>query len=132
VGVEQGISDLPWHKDCALGLHSYRCPSVTCGISVTPSAPDNGQLGVVAGSHRVNIPLFDLGESIDLPEVFLTTERGDVTVHLSCALHCATAPQHSERRVSYSSFVLPGSDTDLEDKIRAVRDQAGRDTYAPA
>lgn len=31
VGVTAGISDLPWHKDCALGMHSYRCQSVTCG-----------------------------------------------------------------------------------------------------
>jgi hypothetical protein len=24
VGVVEGISDLPWHKDCSLGRHSYR------------------------------------------------------------------------------------------------------------
>jgi len=131
VGVEAGISDLPWHKDCALGLHSYRCMSVTCGVAVTASGPDNGQLGVVAGSHRLNMSLFDLDESIDLPQQFLATEPGDVTVHLSCALHCATPPRHSERRVTYSGFALPGSDKALDDKIRAVRDQAGRDTYAP-
>lgn len=132
VGVSEGISDLPWHKDCALGLHSYRCPSLTCGVSVTPSGPDNGQLGVVAGSHRVNIPLFDLKDDVDLPVVYLTTGVGDVTVHLSCALHSATPPRHTERRVTYSSFALPGASDELDRKIRAVRDQAGRDTYAPA
>jgi hypothetical protein len=131
VGVEEGISDLPWHKDCALGLHSYRCAGLTCGVSVTPSGPDNGQLGVVAGSHRVNIAPMDLDDRVDLPRVYLSTEPGDVTVHLSCVLHCATPPQHSERRVTYSSFRLPGGGDGLDARIRAVRDQAGRETYAP-
>jgi hypothetical protein len=132
VGVTEGISDLPWHKDCALGMHSYRCRSVTCGLSVTASGDGNGALGVVAGSHRVNIPLFDLGDDVDLPVRYLATEPGDVTVHLSCTLHCATPPQHAERRVAYSSLALAGDTAELDRKIRAVRDQAGRDTYAPA
>lgn len=132
VGVIEGISDLPWHKDCALGMHSYRCASITFGVSVTASGPDNGHLGVLAGSHRVNMALFELNDGVDLPQVFLTTEPGDVTVHLSCALHCATPPVHSERRVTYSSFSLPGADPELNQVIKGVRDQAGRDTYAPS
>ena len=132
VGVSEGISDLPWHKDCALGLHSYRCAGITCGVSVTGSGPDNGHLGVLAGSHRVNMALFELDDGVDLPQVFLTTEPGDVTVHVSCALHCATPPVHSERRVTYSSFSLPGADAELYRVVERVRDQAGRDTYAPS
>ena len=132
VGVTEGISDLPWHKDCALGMHSYRCRSVTCGVSVTPSGDGNGALGVVAGSHRVNIPLFDLSAEIDLPLRYLATEPGDVTVHLSCTLHCSTPPRVSERRVAYSGMALSGDTAELDRKIRVVRDQAGRDTYAPS
>ncbi len=132
VGVTEGISDLPWHKDCALGMHSYACQSITCGVSVTASGPDNGQLGVVAGSHRVNIPLMDLAPDLDLPVLYLSTEPGDVTVHLSCTLHCATPPQHSERRVTYTGFRLSGDTGALEAKVRAVRTQAARETYAPA
>lgn len=130
VGVDEGLSDLPWHRDCDLGLHAYRCATVTCGLAVTPSGPDNGQLGVLMGSHRANLTLFDL-DHVDLPRRFLTTDTGDVTVHLSCALHTATPPIRDERRVSYSSFRLPGDTGDLERTIDAVRDQAGRDTYAP-
>ena len=130
VGATEGISDLPWHRDCELGMHSYRCASITCGISVTPSGADNGQLGVIAGSHRVNVSMLDVGR-VDLPEVHLATEPGDVTVHVSCALHCATPPQREERRVTYSTFRLPGDTAELDRKIRAVRDQAGRETYAP-
>jgi hypothetical protein len=80
----------------------------------------------------VNIPLFDVSEQLDLPQVFLQTQPGDVTIHLSCAMHCATPPQHSERRVTYTSFVHPGSADELTAKVAEVRDQAGRQTYAPA
>jgi hypothetical protein len=131
VDVTEGISDLPWHKDCSLGLHSYQCFQVIFGLSVTASGPDNGQLGVVAGSHRVNIDQFGLSEAIDLPQVFIDTEPGDVTVHLSCTLHCSTPPVHSERRVAYSTFMMEGDTSSLEARIRGVRDQAGRDTFAP-
>ena len=51
-GVVEGISDLPWHKDCALGRHSYDCCSMTVGISVTGADAQSGQLRAVAGSHR--------------------------------------------------------------------------------
>jgi hypothetical protein len=131
VDVTEGISDLPWHKDCSLGLHSYQCYQVIFGLSVTASGPDNGQLGVVAGSHRVNIDQFGLSDDIDLPQVFIATEPGDVTVHLSCTLHCSTPPVHSERRVAYSTFMMEGDTAALEERIRGVRDQAGRETFAP-
>jgi hypothetical protein len=131
VGVTEGISDLPWHKDCSLGLHSYQCLQVIFGLSITASGPDNGQLGVVAGSHRVNIDQFGLSGEIDLPQVFIATEPGDVTVHLSCTLHSSTPPVQSERRVAYSTFMLPGDTSSLNARIRGVRDQAGRETFAP-
>lgn len=132
VDVVEGISDLPWHKDCSLGLHSYQCLQIVCGVSLTASGPDNGQLGVVAGSHRVNLSQFGLSADIDLPQVFISTEPGDVTVHTSCTLHCSTPPIHSPRRVAYSTFMMEGDTKALETRLREVRDQAGRDTFAPS
>lgn len=131
VGVIEGISDLPWHKDCSLGLHSHQCARVVTGVSITASGPDNGQLGVVAGSHRVNLGQFTLPESLDLPVVWIATEPGDVTVHLSCTLHSSTPPLHSERRVAYVTWRLPGDSRRLDDDVRAVRDHAGRSTFSP-
>ena len=132
VDVIEGISDLPWHKDCSLGLHSFQCLQIICGVSLTASGPENGQLGVVAGSHRVNMTQFGLSDEIDLPQVLISTEPGDVTVHTSCTLHCSTPPVHSPRRVAYSTFMMDGDTSALEARIRDVRDQAGRDTFAPS
>ena len=52
IGVTEGISDIPWHKDCGIGRHSYECCGMTVGISVTGADETSGQLRVLAGSHR--------------------------------------------------------------------------------
>lgn len=108
IGVTEGISDVPWHKDCSLGRHSYECCSLICGISVTGAGEGSGQLRVIPGSHRVLVwpSLMDFA-ALPLPNVPLATETGDVTVHLSCTLHMAEPPTIRERRVMYSSFRLP-------------------------
>ena len=119
LGVVQGISDLPWHKDCSLGRHSYRCCSLTAGISVTGADETSGQLRVVAGSHRALIQPAFVRRNLDLPQVDLPTATGDVTVHLSCTLHMSQAPTDRERRVMYTGFRLP-EDTSRSDKATAI------------
>ncbi len=110
IGVTQGISDVPWHKDCSLGRHSYECCSLTVGVSVTGADAASGQLHVIAGSHRARMWPALLQPGIDLPDVALPTATGDVTVHLSCTLHMAQPPVERERRVLYSGFRLPTLD----------------------
>jgi Phytanoyl-CoA dioxygenase (PhyH) len=107
IGVVEGISDVPWHKDCSLGMHSYRCCGLTCGISVTGADARSGQLRVVAGSHRALVQPAFVRSSCDLPIIDLPTETGDVTVHCSCTLHMSQPPVERERRVMYTGFGLP-------------------------
>lgn len=107
IGVNEGISDLGWHKDCARGGHSRFCCGLTIGIAVTEADEDSGELRVVAGSHRTNLPTTGLAEEVDLPIVSLPTRAGDVTVHCSCTLHEARAPRTKERKVVYTGFGLP-------------------------
>jgi len=107
IGVVEGISDLPWHKDCSLGRHSYQCCGLTVGISVTGADERSGQLAVVPGSHRALVQPFSFRDSWGLPVVELPTRTGDVTVHCSCTLHMSFPPVDRERRVMYTSFSLP-------------------------
>ncbi len=127
IGIVEGISDVPWHKDCSLGSHSYRCCSMTVGISVTGADEGSGQLRVIPGSHRALIwPTF-VRRGLDLPQLDLPTATGDVTVHLSCTLHMSQPPVSSERRVLYTDLTLPTDETDgslNEAKLRRVRDAA--------
>ena len=127
--VVEGISDLPWHKDCALGRHSYDCSSMTVGISVSGADDVSGQLRTVAGSHRALMwPSLHDPRRSDLPTVPLPTRTGDVTVHLSCTLHQSVPPIERERRVMYTGFRLPARGTDAEraalERLRAIREDA--------
>jgi hypothetical protein len=136
IGVVEGISDVPWHKDCSLGRHSYECHSLTVGISVSGADATSGQLRVVAGSHRAHMwPAF-LRPDNDLPIVDLPTRTGDVTVHLSCTLHMAQPPVDRERRVLYTGFRLPPRDADAarvaRDRLATVREAASVSVSQPA
>ena len=105
VGVVEGASDVSWHKDCAPGGHSRDCCGMVVGISVTGAGPENGELGVVAGSHRANVVQLGI-EGLDLPRLPLPTRTGDVTIHCPCTLHMSRPPISAERRVVYTGFGL--------------------------
>ncbi|NRA02501.1 MAG: phytanoyl-CoA dioxygenase family protein [Myxococcales bacterium] len=125
--VVEGISDLPWHKDCSLGRHSYRCSGITVGICVTDADRETGELGVVAGSHRASVPPVGVHPKVDLPRVPLPSRVGDATVHLSCTLHMSRPPVRSERRVLYTGFGLPLRPGEVDvgaEKISEIRESA--------
>jgi hypothetical protein len=123
IGVSEGISDVPWHKDCSLGRHSYECCSLTVGISVIGADETSGQLRVIAGSHRALVWPALLRRDNDLPELGLPTQTGDVTVHLSCTLHMAQPPVERERKVLYTGFRLPPLNPEA---ARAARERLGK------
>ena len=102
-----GLVCLPWHKDCQRGGHSMYCSGLTVGICLTPVDEAHGGLDVMAGSHRANIASVQVDRGLDLPSVRLRVDRGDLTVHMSCALHRSTHPARLERRVVYTGFALP-------------------------
>ncbi|HEU5302617.1 MAG TPA: phytanoyl-CoA dioxygenase family protein [Acidimicrobiia bacterium] len=107
LGIVRGLSDLPWHKDCGQGRHSYICSGLTCGISVTGADRTSGALGVIPGSHRANTMATGRDPALDLRPRLLETRTGDVTVHCSDTLHRAFPPVDRPRKVVYSGFGLP-------------------------
>ena len=126
IGVVKGISDVPWHKDCSLGRHSYECCSLTVGISVTGADAESGQLRVVPGSHRALVwPAPCVQPGLDLETLNLPTQIGDVTVHLSCTLHMSQPPVKHTRKVLYTGFgqrpVDPAAAEKNRLRLQAVR-----------
>jgi hypothetical protein len=83
------------------------CSGLTVGVCLTPVDEAHGGLDVMAGSHRANIAMAQVDSGLDLPAVSLRADRGDLTVHMSCALHRSTHPISQERRVAYTGFALP-------------------------
>ncbi len=120
IGVVKGISDVPWHKDCSLGRHSYECCNLTVGISVTGADAESGQLRVVPGSHRALVwPAPCVQPGLDLQPVDLPTQTGDVTVHLSCTLHMSQPPVTRTRKVMYTGFGQVAADAEQAEANRA-------------
>jgi hypothetical protein len=115
LGIVRGLSDLPWHKDCGQGKHSYICNGLTCGISVTGADRRSGALGVIPGSHRTNTMATGRDPVLDLAPRMIETRTGDVTVHCSDTLHRAHPPVERPRKVVYSSFRLPPLPGDVEE-----------------
>jgi hypothetical protein len=125
VGVVEGISDVVWHKDCAMGGHSRQCSGLTVGLCVTGAGPTSGELGVAAGSHRANVAPLGI-DGVDLPRIPIPTRTGDVTIHCSCTLHMSRPPVTEERRVVYAGFALaprPGDEAVTRDIHEARRDR---------
>ena len=149
LGIVKGLSDLPWHKDCGQGQHSYMCNAMTCGISVTGADRVSGALGVIPGSHRANTMATGRDPMLDLESRLLETGTGDVTVHCSDTLHRAHRPVEHPRKVVYSDFglpPLPGDEvrpnprygrkaraelTDVQDRIQAADNPDDERRYSP-
>ncbi len=126
LGVASGPSDVSFHRDCHLGRHAYVCSRMTVGIPLTSTPAENGGLRVVAGSHRVAMPVEIAKARPYLPIVALTTEAGDLTVHLSCTLHEATPPVFAERRVMYTEIPLAppaGALGPMDTSVGEIRDR---------
>lgn len=136
IGVVQGISDVPWHKDCSLGRHSYECCSLTVGISVTGADAESGQLWVVPGSHRALVwPAPCVQPGLDLEPLALPTRTGDVTVHLSCTQHMSQPPVRRTRQVLYSGFAQRPLDPEASElgrrRLQAVRSKTHTSVSQP-
>ena len=130
IGVVKGISDVPWHKDCSLGRHSYECCSLTVGISVTGADAESGQLRVVPGSHRALVwPAPCIQPGLDLEAIDLPTRTGDVTVHLSCTQHMSQAPRVRTRKVLYTGFGQRPADAEAAHRNRLRLDAVRSKTH---
>ncbi len=104
--VVKGDGDLGWHTDDGIGGHPVLCPLVQVGIQLDHATPANGQLMVLAGSHRYAKHWLAWGEEGDLPVVRIETEPGDVTLHFGDLMHSTPPPTGPDagRRVLYYKF----------------------------
>jgi hypothetical protein len=107
--VVQGNGDLNWHVDDGIGGHPVMCPLIQAGVQLDYASPANGQLLVLAGSHRYTKHWYDWGAEDGLPVVAFKTEPGDLTVHYGDTMHTTPAPtaDGAGRRALYFKFAEP-------------------------
>lgn len=91
-GVTEGLSDLPWHRDCGMGGHAVICPVVICSVYLTPANRETGGLAFLPGSHRRGCGYMDA--TAEPPRaVHFAARPGDVTIHYGDVMHAAPPPR---------------------------------------
>ena len=108
--MAEGLGDLPWHRDCGMGGHANRCPSIVLTICLTEGSPEAGELRFLPGSHKGSYPFVD-GTAVEAPlGVGLSTGPGDVTIHYSDLMHASLPPTSVKgpHRVSVLLGFAPG------------------------
>jgi hypothetical protein len=107
--VVRGNGDLGWHVDDGIGGHPVMCPLIQAGIQLDHANAANGQLLLLAGSHRYTKHWIAWGEEGDLPVVAFDTEPGDLTIHYGDAMHTTPPPTADDagRRALYYKFAEP-------------------------
>jgi hypothetical protein len=107
--IVKGNGNLGWHTDTPLGGRPVICPFIQVGLQLDHADPANGQLLVLAGSHRYVKHLMAWGQEAGLPVVAIETEPGDLTIHDGYALHTTPPPvaAGAGRRVLYYKFAEP-------------------------
>jgi hypothetical protein len=107
--VVKGNGDLGWHVDDGIGGHPVMCPLLQLGVQLDHASAANGQLLLLAGSHRYTKHWYSWGEEGSLPVVALDTEPGDLTVHHGDTMHTTPPPtaDGAGRRALYFKFAEP-------------------------
>jgi hypothetical protein len=108
-GVVEGLSDLPWHRDCGMGGHFVLCPGLNVGVQLDEASAENGQLWFLAGSHHHAAQSLDMSQTNGLPTVAVDAQPGDVTVHFGHVMHAAPPPLSptANRKAVYVGFHVP-------------------------
>ncbi len=107
--VVKGNGDLGWHVDDGIGGHPVMCPLIQAGVQLDHASAENGQLLVLAGSHRYAKHWYQWGEEAGLPVVAIETEPGDLTLHYGDTHHTTPPPtaDGAGRRALYFKFSEP-------------------------
>lgn len=107
--VVKGNGDLGWHVDDGIGGHPVMCPLIQAGVQLDHASPANGQLLVLAGSHRYAKHWLKWGDESGLPVVAIETEPGDLTLHFGDTMHTTPPPTADDagRRALYFKFSEP-------------------------
>jgi len=91
-GMAEGLSDLPWHRDCGMGGHASMCPVLIFSIYLAPSRPESGELRMLPGSHEASLGFFEATDPRAPRGVGIAADPGDVTLHYGDIMHAAPPP----------------------------------------
>jgi len=104
-GMSEGLSDLPWHRDCGMGGHSSVCPVLIASVFLTEASPKSGDLRVLPGSWKGSVPYMDANDPRAPRGIHIGAQPGDVSLHYGDTMHAAPTPEDDRRDVYRISAV---------------------------
>jgi hypothetical protein len=90
--VSEGLSDLPWHRDCGMGGHAIMCPSFVVSIYLYDATPEQGALQFLPGSQNYAFGFVDPNQAEIPGAITVPARAGDLTVHNGDVMHAAPSP----------------------------------------
>jgi len=102
--IDEGLADLPWHRDCGMGGHATMCPTLVFSIFLGPNTPEAGQLRFLPGSWKTTFRVSEATGENARPGVRVPAGPGDLTVHYGDGWHAAPSP--TSRQGPFRSSVL--------------------------
>ncbi|MEP5566709.1 MAG: phytanoyl-CoA dioxygenase family protein [Halioglobus sp.] len=90
--VKEGLSDLPWHRDCGMGGHAAMCPCYVVSLYLYDATPESGCLQFLPGSHHYGCGFLDTSAENIAGVITVPARAGDITVHIGDVMHAAPPP----------------------------------------
>jgi hypothetical protein len=111
--MDEGLGDLPWHRDCGQGGHAILCPTLVASVFLTPSTPETGDLRMLPGSWNRGCGPIDARHPKAPRGVSFAAEPGDVSLHYGDTMHAAPPPERDDLAVyrvsAVTGFARPGA-----------------------
>jgi ectoine hydroxylase-related dioxygenase (phytanoyl-CoA dioxygenase family) len=88
--MDEGLSDLPWHRDCGMGGHAFMCPAIVLSIYLYDATEASGELRFLPGSHKASCGFLDSDKAYG---VAAPARAGSVSLHFTDVMHAAPQPR---------------------------------------
>lgn len=91
--MAEGLSDLPWHRDCGMGGHALMCPTVILSIYLYDATDEAGALRFLPGSHKASFGFVDASDPAAPRGLRADAKAGSVTLHFGDVMHAGPEPR---------------------------------------
>jgi hypothetical protein len=103
--MAEGLSDLPFHRDCGMGGHAIMCPTLIFTICLTSGSPEAGELRMLPGSWKRSYTYVDARDP-KAPAASASTPTPE-TSPSTTATSCTRPPRPRVRDPSASASCSP-------------------------
>lgn len=110
--MTEGLSDIPWHRDCGMGGHAVMCPLLIASVFLTESRPESGDLRMMPGSWQGSMGYLDPAHPKAPRGASFQARPGDVSLHYGDVMHAAPPPTRDTgpfRVSAVTGYAHPGA-----------------------